>query len=86
MATKDYSTKDLLLAAFLITKGYKFTVPPKFHNNNTWFSFEDTPALQAVILKYYNKEVQVNPIDFNSSMRFLHRIMDSLKEGGEQND
>lgn len=77
--------KDLHLAAYLLAKGFK-SFGPVLNMGVVYFTFENTPELASIALKFYNKseEILVNPLEFIAQLRTLHQLIEVVKRGGGQ--
>jgi hypothetical protein len=79
----DYATKDFYLTAYLLAAGFTLNGHVK-SDGLTTFTFEETPALNQAVRRYYGFTATVNPITHGNAMRTLKSIIHENTNGTEQ--
>ena len=77
METKDIS--DLSLASYLSVAGHKLTGLNQ-SGRKILFSFDESPSLEADILKFYNRTAKVDPLTYSEVLRNFKSLTKS-REG-----
>jgi hypothetical protein len=68
-----YLTSDLYLAAYLKTKGHKFTVEKLKSKSN--FQFEESPELLSNVDEYLTEKGSCEPLAFTNSIKNIKNLL-----------
>lgn len=72
-----HSISDLYLAAYLKTKGQKFTLSKK--NNKFLFLFEETESLINLINEYLNEDGVCEPLAYTNTIKNIKTLIHNNK-------
>jgi hypothetical protein len=76
MLTKSFRTADLALAAFLKSKGFKIhSIDRSRGDGKCTFIFESTPEIDSIVLKFFNNECLVEPLQFLEETRRVKALI-----------
>lgn len=70
---------DLNLVAYLKTKGYRDSSPPKLIDNVVTFYFEDSQKLDEEIRTYFNREGMVEAMAMCEALRLLKGLIGDIR-------
>lgn len=73
--TKEFTTTDLNLAAFLMSEGLKLKKVQRVNPLKVCFYFLDREDREEMVIKYVNKEVRVNLNEYNRAVRDLKLLI-----------
>ena len=87
---KAYSTRDLNLAATLLTLhfelvGIDYQVEGTNRRPVGYFSFEDSKDLQQTIMNFWAKKLAVEPIEFAGNIRGLKAQINTVYKSPHSN-
>lgn len=79
MTNETFRTSDLALAAYLTMQGYPIVVINFDGDRKATFHFEDEPGRQEHILKFFNRQIRVEPIAFLDHVKSLKAMLNNKK-------
>lgn len=74
---------DLVCVAYLVSVGFKYVADPEWILNRWHFVFEKTPELEQAVESFFNNEVTINPVVFESHLRRLRSYVRDLMQSRE---
>ena len=77
MKKSEYVTYDIGLTAFLVVAGYNIISIKKTEKNISSFQFNGSDSISADILRYYNRNVSVEPVTFLQQIKNLKAMISS---------
>ncbi|MBN2226823.1 MAG: hypothetical protein JW763_05620 [candidate division Zixibacteria bacterium] len=75
MSHASYQTSDLGLAAYLAMRGYPILGVDQEHSSKAVFRFKDDAARPDHILKFFNRQTEVEPIGFLDQVKSLKAML-----------
>ena len=72
-----HEISDFYLTAYLTCKGYKILDTRK-NGKRTCFIMENTNGLEDEIRAFFNREVEISPIDYKNAISDLKSLLYSL--------
>ena len=74
MPLKDFRTSDIALVAYLKAKGYKIKGIDRSEGKCT-FVFESNSEIDSIILRFFNGQCSVEPMDFLEQTRRVKALI-----------
>jgi len=78
MLKKFFSTSDLPLAAYLKLQNYSIARIQRAGDGRASFVFHDNPERGELLLKFFNRETEIEPLAFLDQIRNLKSL---IKQG-----
>jgi hypothetical protein len=76
MPVKGFKTSDIALVAYLKAKGHKIqNIDRSKGNGKCIFLFEPHPEIDALVLKFFNGQCTVEPMDFLEQTRRVKALI-----------
>ena len=79
MATKEYVTSDVGLAAFLVTVGHKLTKAPFLDGARVRFSFPQSPQLESDLADFFTGQSKVDGLALTEQNRKLRILVTEIR-------
>ena len=73
----NYTTSDLYLAAYLKSKGLKFTVEKLKSKSN--FLFIETPELISLVNEYLTESGSCEPLAYTNAIKNIKNLLHNIK-------
>jgi len=76
MPTKSFKTSDIALVAYLKAKGFQIqNIDRSRGNGKCIFLFEPDPEIESIVLKFFNGQCTVEPMDFLEQTRRVKALI-----------
>ncbi|MFH1372535.1 MAG: DUF5659 domain-containing protein [bacterium] len=75
MSEKDFATSDIVLAAYLILRGYALAGVERVSGNKAEFVFEDDSKRPAEVLKFFNRKARIEPYALVDHIKSLKAML-----------
>lgn len=86
MPKRSFTTADLPLVAFLRLQNYTITKIDTEDGGRAFFTLEDDPKREGLVLCFFNKQTTVEPLTFLDQIRNLKSLIrqNSTSSRGER--
>ncbi|MGB2698602.1 MAG: DUF5659 domain-containing protein [Candidatus Zixiibacteriota bacterium] len=76
MPPRSFKTSDIALVAYLKSKGYKIqSLDRSNKEGKCTFVFEPNPEIDKIVLKFFNGQCTVEPMDFLEQTRRVKALI-----------
>lgn len=76
MPLNDFKTSDIALVAYLKAKGYRIqSIDRSNKEGKCTFVFEPDPEIDSIVLKFFNGQCTVEPMDFLEQTRRVKALI-----------
>lgn len=72
---QQFETRDLGLAAYLLTQGIELAGTQADSDKRTTFYFQNSSELTRLYHQYWSNQSLVNPINYSFKIRFLKKLI-----------